>query len=222
MVNSRIGVFGQEGPAVGGVTRLQQYGMALRAARQRGDTSHVELWSPVFDDMNAARVDVDPVLAIGDDGVGCPAVPELAGDGDELLGPLVAIGVVEEPSAAEILAGERVRRGHHVPAGAAIGQVVEGGELSCHFERFVEGRVDGPGQAETVGDRGQCGEHGERVGPADDIEVVDASAVFAQPQAFSEEEEVEQAPLGGLGQVDERVELDLAARFGARTRPWCC
>ena len=212
----RIGILGQERPPVGGVTRLQQHRMALRRARQGGDTAHVELGPAVFDDTNAAGVDVDSVLAIGDDGVGCPAVPELAGDGDELLGPLVAIGVVEEPAAAEVLAGERVRRGDHVPAGTAIGQVVEGGELSCHFEWFVEGRVDGPGQAETVGDRGKCGEHGERVGPADHVEVVDASAVFAQPQAFGEEEEVEQAPLGGLGQVDERVELDLAARLGIR------
>ena len=124
--------------------------------------------------------------------------------------------MVEEPSAAEVLAGERIRRGDHVPAGAAVGQVVQGGELSCHFEGFVEGGVDGAGQAETVGDGGQCGEHGERVGPADDVEVVDAPAVFAQPQALGEEEEVEQAPLGGLGEMDERVELDLAARFGVR------
>src|SRR5689334_14136088 len=95
--------------------------------------------------------------------------------------------------------------------------MVERSELPCHLEWFVEGGVDGSGEAETVGDRGQCGEHGERVRPTDDIEVVDEAAVLPQPQAFSEEEEIEQPSLGGLGEVDERVEIDLAARF--RTRP---
>ena len=61
--------------------------------------------------------------------------------------------------------------------------------------------------------RGQRGQHGEGVGPADHVEVVDAAAVLAQPQALGEEEEVEQSTLGGAGQVHERVELDLAARL---------
>ena len=80
-------------------------------------------------------------------GVGCPAVPEFARHGEELLGPLVAVGVVEEAAAAEVLAGERVRRGDDVPARAAVGQMVEGGELPCHLEGFVESGVDGSGQA---------------------------------------------------------------------------
>ena len=48
------------------------------------------------------------------------------------------------------------------------------------------------------------------------------AAVFAQPQPLGEEEEVEQTPLAGSGQVDERVELDLAARLRGGTTPWCC
>ena len=156
------------------------------------------------------------MLPVGDHRVGRPAVPELAGHGDELLGALIAVGVVEVAAATEVLAGERVRRRHHVPAGAAVGQVVQRGELPCHLEGFVEGGVDGAGQAEAVGDRRERGEHGEGVGSADDVEVVDAAAMFAQPQALGEEEEVEHAPLGGPGQVDERVELDLAARVGVR------
>ena len=62
------------------------------------------------------------------------------------------------------------------------------------------------------GDRGERGEHGQAVGPADGVEIVDLAALLAQPEAFGEEEEVELAPLGGLREVDERVELDLAAR----------
>ena len=51
-----------------------------------------------------------------------------------------------------------------------------------------------------------------RVGSADGVEVVDLAALLAQPQPLGEEEEVELAALGGLREVDERVELDLALR----------
>ena len=100
--------------------------------------------------------------------------------------------------------------------------MVQRGELPCHLEGFVEGGVDGPGQAEPVGDRGERRQDGEGVGPADDVEVVDAAAVLAQPQTLGEEEEVEQSALGGARQVHERVELDLAARLRDPTTPWCC
>ena len=36
--------------------------------------------------------------------------------------------------------------------------------------------------------------------------------MFTQPQTFGEEEEVEQATFGGLREMDERIELDVAAR----------
>ena len=43
---------------------------------------------------------------------------------------------------------------------------------------------------------------------------MDAAEVLAQPQPLGEEEEVEQALLGGVGQVPERGEVDLAAGVG--------
>ena len=166
---------------------------------------------------NAARIDVDSAVTVGDHSVGRPAAPELARDDDELLGALVAVGVVEEAAATEVLAGERVRRGDHVPACAAVGQVVEGGELPCHFKWFVERGIDGACQPQSVGDAGERGEDGEGVGAADHVKVVDAATVLPQPQALGEEEEVEKAALRRLREVRERVELDLAARL--RIRP---
>ena len=74
-----------------------------------------------------------------------------------------------------------------------------------------------PVEAEAVGDGGERGEHGEGVGAADDVEVVDLAALLAQPQPLGEEEEVELGPLGGLREVDERAELDVAA--GRRVAP---
>jgi hypothetical protein len=95
--------------------------------------------------------------------------------------------------------------------------VVEGGELAGHLVRLVERGVDGAGQAQPVGDRGQRGQHGEGVGPADDVQIVDLAALLAQAQPFGEEQEVELGVLGDAGEAGERVELDVAAR--ARVAP---
>ena len=157
----------------------------------------------MLDRTHPARVDINTAVPVGEHGVGRPAVPELTGHSDELLGPLVAVGVVEKPTPAEVRAGERVRRRDDVPAGPTVGQMVERGELPCHLEWFVERGVDGACQAEIVGDRGERRQHGEGVGPADDVEVVDAAAVLTQPQTFGEEEEVEQATLCGARHVHE-------------------
>ena len=55
-----------------------------------------------------------------------------------------------------------------------------------------------PARPEPLGHRRQRGQHGEGVGPADHVEVVDLAALLAQPQTLGEEEEVELAALGGL------------------------
>ena len=82
--------------------------------------------------------------------------------------------------------------------------MVEAGELAGHLVGLVEGGVDGAGQPEPVGDGGQRGEHGEGVGPADDVQVVDLAALLAQPQPLGEEQEVELGALGGLREVRRR------------------
>ena len=122
--------------------------------------------------------------------------------------------MVQEAAAPEVGAGEGIRRGDDVPAGAATGQLVKGGELPCHLEGFVEGGVDRPGQPDPVGDARQGRQHGEGVRPAHDVEIVDPAPVLTQPQPFGQEEEVEQSSLGGSGEVGERVEFDLAAGAG--------
>jgi hypothetical protein len=190
--------------------------MALRTGGKRCDTTNIELGAVELHRDDSLRVHIDSRVGVGPHRIVGPAVPEAAGHGDELLCAPVPVGVVEESGTPEVLTGERVGRGHHVPAGAAVGQVVQGGELPCDFEWFVECGVDGACQADPVGDGGQRCQHGEGVGPADDVEVVDAAAMLTQPQPLGEEEEVEQATLGGAGQMHERVEVDLAARLGIR------
>ena len=104
-----VGVPGAEPTALVGVAGLQQYRMALRPGRQRRETAHVELRTRVFDAADPIRIDVDLGGDVGNDGVGRPAVPELAGHGEELLGPPVAVGRLEKTSAAEVRPGERIR-----------------------------------------------------------------------------------------------------------------
>ena len=151
-----------------------------------------------------------------------PRVEDVEHRVEELLGPLVAEVLGQEATTAEVLAGELVPGRHDVPRRPTPRQVVEGGELAGDLVRLVERRVDRAGETETVGDGGEGGEDRERVGPADDVEVVDPTTVLAQAQALGEEQEVELGPLRRLGEVDERRQLDVAARPVGRSTPWCC
>jgi hypothetical protein len=91
--------------------------------------------------------------------------------------------------------------------------VVERGELAGQLVRLVERGVDRAAEPEVGGHRGDRVEHGERVRPADHVQVVDLAAVLAEPQALGEEQEVEEAALGGAGEVHERGEVGLAPRL---------
>lgn len=190
-------------PALGGVAGLDDDRVALRGAR---------------DGELALDGEVPAVVGDGARGsVGGPGVPQLAGGGDELGGAGVPLGPVQAAAAPEVLAGEGVGGGDGVPGGPAGAEVVEGGEPAGRFVGLVEGGVDGGGETEPVGDGRERGEHGQRLGPADHVQVVDEPLVLAQPQPLGEEEEVEQPPLGRAREVFERGELDLAA--GARVGP---
>ena len=72
------------------------------------------------------RVREKPAVAhIGHDGTFVPRVPQLACCLEELAGTLVALPSCQVAATAEVLAGERVPRRHHVPGGAPFGEVVE-------------------------------------------------------------------------------------------------
>ena len=116
-----VGVLGAEVAAVFRVAGLQQYWMALRPRGQRGDAADVELRTVMLDGVDSGRIGVDPGGDVGNHRVGCPAVPEPPCNGDELLGPFVSIGVVEEAAAAEVLPGERVGGGDHIPGRSPVG-----------------------------------------------------------------------------------------------------
>ncbi len=189
---------GGELPALVGVARLDHHRVPLRGAGQG------EL---------ARDVEVPAVMGEGAGGaVGVPGVPQRPRRGHELGGAGVAIGPVQVAAAPEVLAGEGVGGGHHVPGGPAAAEVVQGGEPAGEFVGLVERGVDRGGESEASGDRGQRVEHGQGLGAADHVQVVEAALVLTQPQPLGEEEEVEQTAFGGAREVLEGGEVDLRAR----------
>jgi hypothetical protein len=63
--------------------------------------------------------------------------------------------------------------------------VVERSKLASHLEGLVERGIDGAGQAEMLGNRGQCSEDGKRIGAPHNVEVVDLASLFTLAQTFS-------------------------------------
>ena len=157
-------------------------------------------------------------LLVGEDLVPTPGVEQCVRCLQEALGTLVALVLGDIPAPSKILPREGTPRRHHVPRGAAFGEVVQRRELPDHLIGLVERRVDRARQTEVFRDRSQRGQHGEGVRTADHVEVVDLAALFAQPQPLGEEHEVELAALGGLGEVHERAKVDVAARLGIAQR----
>ena len=205
------GAGGQLAAAVG-VARLEDDGVHLGAAGHVEVPVDVELRAVVGERARrsltheAARVGVGHQIVVG------PRLPELAHGLHHLAGPLVAVLVGQEAAPPEVLAGEGVRRRDHVPRRPSTREVVEAGQLAGQLVGLAERGVQRAGQPQVRGHRSQRGQHGHRVGPAHRVEVVDPAPLLAQAEPFGEEEEVELAPLGRAGQVDERVEVDLALR----------
>ena len=101
-----------------------------------------------------------------------PGVPQLVRRGQEGPGPLVAVALGQVAAAAEVLSGEGVPGGDHVPRRPPAGEVVEAGELAGYLIRLVERGVDRAGQPDVLGHRGQGGQDREGVGPADVVQLV--------------------------------------------------
>ncbi|OEI69797.1 hypothetical protein Cus16_0409 [Curtobacterium sp. ER1/6] len=205
-----LGVPGGEVAALVGVPGLHDDRVPLRAARDRERAGDVELRAVVVDVPDAGPVGEPADRRIGDDGTRIPRVPELARQLDELGRPGVPVGVVEEATAPEVRAVERVRARHDVPAGPPVAEVVERRELLRELERLVERRLQRADETDVVGDPGQGGQDRERVRTTDHVEVVDAALLLAEPQPLGEEQEVEAPALGVPREVLERRERDLA------------
>src|ERR1019366_9731723 len=69
---------------------------------------------------------------VSDDLVTAPGVEELPGRLQEGLGPLIAGILRQEAGAPEVLAGERVPRGDHIPCGPSAREMIQAPRLPSH------------------------------------------------------------------------------------------
>lgn len=209
-----VGVAGREVASLAGVPGLEDDRVALGAAGQGRREVEVELWPTVADlPYGTGCRPGGRARGVGDGSV-LPAVPQGAGHGEELLGAPVAVGVVEVAAPPEVRAGQGVVRGHHVPAPTALGQQVQSGEAAREIGGLVEGGVGGADQADPAGDGGQRGKLGDGVRPPGHVEIVDPAVDLPQPESLAEEERVEQASFGGLGDTVEGGGVDLGPALG--------
>ena len=164
-----------------GIPGLKDHRVTLQRAWHVEAPGNVELETAVLEDP-LRRIDHESSGGgIGENGVLVPAVPELACHLEELFRSLVSCLLRQEAASAEVLAREGIPRGHHVPGRPPVGKMVERGQLTRHLEGLVEGGVDRARKADVLCDRRKGGEHGERIGPADNVEVVDPTVLLAQP-----------------------------------------
>src|SRR5580692_10304035 len=196
----RVRRSGGEVAALVGVARLEDHRASLRRAWHVELPGNVEERVPVPEGSRGISGKEPAGAGVGQDLVAVPGVPQLVRRGQEGSGPLVAVALGQVAAAAEVLPGEGVPGGDHVPRRPPAGEVVEAGELAGYLVRLVERGVDRAGQPDVLGHRGQGGQDREGVRPAYYVEVVDLPVLLAQPQPFGQEQEVELPPLGDLGE----------------------
>jgi hypothetical protein len=125
--------------------------VALHRAKCVQRTSRLEELAIVIDGMDLGGVREYALLAIGDDRVRLPRVPELPHHLNELVGHLVSSVMVEMLVQAEVLRGTGTRRGHQIAAHPAVGQVIERRDQPGQQERRIERGRHGRYDAQTRG-----------------------------------------------------------------------
>lgn len=125
-------------PAAFGRAGLHDDRASLRTARRRQRTARPDPLPLVIGIVNLARVGIDPALAIIDDGVRVPGIPQCVAGFHHLVRVVVPVVAVHQLVQAEVLRLARIGRGHHVPCGTSAADMVERGEGAGDMEWVVE------------------------------------------------------------------------------------
>ncbi|GGK66044.1 hypothetical protein Sme01_11250 [Sphaerisporangium melleum] len=123
---------GGELAALVGVARLDDHRVPLRRARHVEATSDGEVTPRVLHLAHGGGPGEHAGLLVALHRVGLPGVPQFAGEPDELGRARVTVGPVQVAAPAEVLPGEGVGGGDHVPGGAPRAEVVQGGQPPGH------------------------------------------------------------------------------------------
>ena len=142
---------------------LQDHRTALRRARHGQRAAHGEVLALVVDLVHLGRVGELAGLPVHDQRAVLPGVPQRRDGLQELLGPVVALVVVQMGLDAEVLRLRVVHRGDDVPRGPPAGQVVERGERAGDVERVVVRRGVGGADADPRRGADDPAEHGRQV-----------------------------------------------------------
>ena len=169
----------------------------------------------MIDRSDAVVARVDPGGPVVDDRVGGPAVPKGLHDLHELLAAGIAVGVADLTGAAVILRRGREPRGHDVPGGAAIADVVDRGELPREIERFGVGGRGGCDQPDPAGRHRHRRQYGDRLEPGARC----LGYVAAERQLVGEENGIEQCRFGALCQILVIPDVGQWQRRGSRMTP---
>ena len=134
-----FGLLGSKLAATTGSAGLIQQRRALGRGFAQVNTRHLEVFADMADLMNLARVAEYPPLAIAQD---CPllpaAFPQLVANLQVLLGIVVARIVLGQCLLADVPGAAFQIGGDYVPAGTALGQVVEGRQAAGEGIRVLE------------------------------------------------------------------------------------
>jgi hypothetical protein len=117
--------------------------------------------------------------------------------------------MIEKTAAPKILSRPGVVGRDGVPPRPASREDVEPRQPASQVAGFVIRGVLGCDETDALGDARQGRQLRDRVGAADDVEVQDLAVLLAQSETLSEEERVEQSPLGRRDDVSEGFEVDL-------------
>src|SRR5215831_16380979 len=195
--------------------------MALRRPRDIERAAHLEVLSLVVECVELCRVEIDLGRPVADECVVLPAVPQSLDDLDEFVGAVVALVMRVMRVAAEIPGFVDRRRGHHVPPGAAVADMIEGGEFAGDVVGLVVARRRRRNDPDILGDRGQRGQQGQRIEighvlrPA--AERLELS--IADCHRVGNKHEVELAALGRLGDRGVMLEIGAGIDLCVRMQP---
>ena len=154
-----------EGDAGGRGPGLRQHRMALRRSRYRQRAGDVVVATVELGRVDPVEVGPDTAAAVGHDRVVVPAVPQAAGDIDELGCPRIAIVVLGMLVQPEVAGRVAVVRRDDVPADPPTGGVVGGREAPGEVERSVVRRRRGADQPDPATRHPERREDDDRVVP---------------------------------------------------------
>ncbi|MNZ94136.1 hypothetical protein D3C78_1132370 [compost metagenome] len=189
------------------------------------EAGHLEVLAVVLDLVDLGRVGEQAALAVAYHRVLLPAALEqLVEHLQVFVGVVVALVVAAQRLLAEVARAAVQVGGDDVPADAALGQMVQGGEAAGERIRVLEGERGGQAEAEVLGDQCHRGDQRQRIvdrhlGGLADRRVAVAIQHVVDADHVGDEDAVELAALQQLGQLGPVFQVLVLPGAVARVRP---